>query len=308
MIGAIILSAVDAALPATLAQRFPEEEVLGLWLVAPADAWTGDAALLFQPPTAPPSAREVVRNVQPQLKGRELHAIYLRDGNLQREVAAGLAAGLEGSCLAGCGAVHQDAAGRLQVAMRPFAGRAEAEIEILRLPFVATLRDQEGSEIAPARPAAPARNVDWLPAEPPAWTTLEQRASQADGIDMARYIVSGGLGLGSRESFGKLSPLAERLEASVGATLAAVEAGWATVELQIGQTGNTVRPEIYLAIGISGAPQHVSGVYAKHMLAVNKDPGAPIFHVADVGVVGDATAFVEALTAALHQALASPAP
>ena len=307
MIGAIVLSPADAALPTTLAGRFPLEEILGIWLVPPREAWTGDTALIFE---APPSAaaREVVRNILPQIEGGRLHAIYLRDGNLQREIAAGLAVGLEGSCLTGCDSVNQGEDGTLCAAMKPFAGRAEAEIEVVRLPLVATLRDREDVENGALRAAAPARDVAWLEAAEPAWTTVERRASQASGIDMARYIVSGGLGLGRRESFEKLTPLAERLEASVGATLAAVEAGWAGPEEQIGQTGNTVRPEIYLAIGISGAPQHVSGVYAKHMLAVNKDPGAPIFHVADVGIVGDATGFVEALTAALRHASATPTP
>ncbi len=307
MIGAIVLSPADAALPATLAGRFPQEEIFGIWIVPPQDAWTGDTALLLGAPPSP-AAREVVRNILAQIEGNRLYAIYLRDGNLQREIAAGLAVGLDGSCLTGCDSVNQATDGMLRAAMKPFAGRAEAEIEVVRLPLVATLRDQEDVESSALRAAAPARDVAWLEEAEPAWTTVERRASQASGIDMARYIVSGGLGLGRRESFEKLTPLAERLEASVGATLAAVEAGWAGAEEQIGQTGNTVRPEIYLAIGISGAPQHVSGVYAKHMLAVNKDPGAPIFHVADVGIVEDATGFVEALTAALRHASATPMP
>ncbi len=301
MIAAIVLSPTDSALPCHLADLFPDEEVLGLWLTAPGDDWTGDNALIFRPEGDTPSPRDVARSLLPHLAGTNPDGICLRDGNLQRETAAALAAKLGGPCLTGCDAVRRDPSGKLEVTLKPFAGRGEARLQVLRPPLVATLREPQDPPGVPARPAQPPKAALWQSSTASPWTTVERRASQVAGIDMARYIVSGGLGLGSRDSFERLRPLAERLEAGVGATLAAVEAGWATVELQIGQTGNAVHPDIYVAIGISGAPQHVSGVNARHMLAVNKDPGAPIFHVADVGVVGDATRFLEALTQALAE-------
>ncbi len=302
MIAAIVLDCADSALPCSLAEIFPHEEVLGLWLCPPGDDWPGDAARVFRSGVDVPSAPEIVQNVLLQLAGKDLHGIYLRDRNLARETAAGLAVRLEGTCLVGCLAVRRDAGGTLHAALKPFAGRAYAEVEVLRTPFVATLKDPEVPLSAPARTGATPQDAAWQPAAGLPWTTIEERASQASGIDMARYIASGGLGMGSLASFDKLRRLADVLGAHVGATLAAVEAGWATSDTQIGQTGNTVHPDIYLALGISGAPQHVSDVYAKHMLAVNKDPGAPIFGMADVGVVGDATAFVEALTVRIEEA------
>ncbi len=114
----------------------------------------------------------------------------------------------------------------------------------------------------------------------------------ARGPDLAgaAVVVAGGRGLGSRENFELLYELAALLEnAAVGATRAAVEAGWAPPAAQVGLTGVTVRPRVYLAFGISGASQHVAGMRrSQTIIAVNIDPGAPVFKIADLGIVGDA--------------------
>lgn len=113
--------------------------------------------------------------------------------------------------------------------------------------------------------------------------------------------------MGGPESFEILRQLAEVIGAEVGASRAATDAGWVPVELQIGQTGKAVAPEVYIAVGISGASQHVAGIGgARHVVAINTDPEAPIFKVAEVGVVADWRELLPALIEKL-KAAAGPA-
>jgi len=128
------------------------------------------------------------------------------------------------------------------------------------------------------------------------------QASEGPTLEEAAVIISGGRGLKQAENFSLLNDLAEQLHAAVGASRAVVDAGWVPYSYQVGQTGKTVKPSVYIACGISGAIQHTVGMKgAKYIIAINTDADAPIFKFADLGIVGDVLKVVPALTAEIKK-------
>jgi electron transfer flavoprotein alpha subunit len=179
-----------------------------------------------------------------------------------------------------------------QTYVRPVhSGSALMTVRLQEPVHVLTVRSSAFQAPHPTNgPPAP-MEVLALPAmNEPTVSFLERTQQQSDAVELigARVVISGGRGIGSAEGFDRLRPLAKLLGAAIGASRAAVDAGYAPADAQVGQTGKSVAPELYIAVGISGAVQHWAGMKdSKIIVAINKDPEAPIFQFADYGLVAD---------------------
>jgi electron transfer flavoprotein alpha subunit len=186
-----------------------------------------------------------------------------------------------------------------------YAGNAILTVEAGDLaPIAGTVRIASFTGAAGQQASAPIVAVSAAP-EPVGHTRFAGLAAQGGerpDLQSARRVVSGGRALGSAEKFRLVQDLADALGAAVGASRAAVDAGYAPNDLQVGQTGKIIAPELYIALGISGAIQHMTGIKdARTIVAINKDADAPIFEVADYGLVADLFEAVPALIQALKQ-------
>lgn len=194
--------------------------------------------------------------------------------------------------------------GALHVVRPVYAGKVLATVSARAFPFVASLRPNVFGIGAPAPASTPIFETLMPELSPDRIQsrTLRVEAAGSDKKDVAEadIVVAGGRGLGSPENFQLVENLAQALGGAVGASRAVVDLGWRPHSEQVGQTGKVVSPKLYVAIGISGAIQHLAGMRtSKVIVAVNKDKEAPIFKVADFGIVGDLNEIVPALTAAL---------
>jgi electron transfer flavoprotein alpha subunit len=225
------------------------------------------------------------------LAGKESpKAIFAPVSTRMRELMARLAARLGAGLSADSTALALD--GDRLVATRPvYSGKLLAKMTWAKTPWLATLRPNVFRPGDAQPGAAPQVDKPSVAAAEATLKFVERREESATGLPElteAEIVVSGGRGLKGPENFVILENLAKVIGAAVGASRAAVDAGWRPHRFQIGQTGRTISPKLYLGFGISGAIQHLAGMRtSKVICAINKDPEAPIFKIADYGIVGD---------------------
>ena len=243
------------------------------------------------------AAEKAARQVEPDV-------ILLTHAGTGRELGASLAYRLDTGVVTDCTALRVEG-GKLVITKPVFGGSAVAEFSIESSPRVATLRPRafEAVEAPNAREAqVEPLSVD---ADAQAVQVLEEVREQATTgprLKDAKVIVSGGRGLGSPENWHFVEELAQVLGAAVGATRAVTDAGWVPPSLQVGLTGATIAPDLYITVGISGAVQHIAGISgARNVVAINRDADANIFKYARFGVVGDWKQILPAFTQRLRE-------
>ena len=254
-------------------------------------AWGAVRVWLLEDSALAPYRSEVWTPAVAELAGKEApQAIFGAVTSRQRELLARLAARL-GVGLAADSVAFRVEDGKL-IATRPvYAGKLLSKITWAKPPWLATLRPNVFKAEEPKAGAVPAVERPSVAIVPSRMTLVERKEEVATGLPElteAEVVVSGGRGLKGPENFVILEELAKVIGAAVGASRAAVDAGWRPHRFQIGQTGRTISPKLYMGFGISGAIQHLAGMRtSKIIVAINKDPEAPIFKIADYGIVGD---------------------
>jgi electron transfer flavoprotein alpha subunit len=257
---------------------------------------THDAFRNYEPAGYAQAVVAAVERVKPSV-------VLLAASSIGRDLAPRVAARLGVGLAADCTALAVEG-GRL-IATRPvYAGKAVQRVAFAGAPAMVSLRPKAFAPAPSPNGGTPEVTPLSVAYDPDAARSrvLEVKGAGGAKIDLteAEIIVSGGRGLQGPENFGIIESLAAVLGATVGASRAVVDAGWRPHGDQVGQTGKTVSPKLYVAVGISGAIQHLAGMSSSRcIVAINKDPDAPIFKVADYGLVGDAFEVVPALTEAV---------
>jgi electron transfer flavoprotein alpha subunit len=233
--------------------------------------------------------------------------VLLGRTDLGRELAPRLACRLGVSLMQDCMQVELDAdSGRLTATRPVYGGSALARVRCTGTPQVAAIRPKAYEALEPnaARQGEVTPIAVSLDASMAKVTILRQERDESSGVKLedANIVVAGGRGLGGPEPFAELEELAGMLGAGIGASRAAVDAGWVPPTWQIGLTGRTITPDLYITVGISGASQHMAGCSnAKVIVAINKDTEANIFREARYGVAGDWTAVLPAFMQAIRE-------
>ncbi|AWT35165.1 electron transfer flavoprotein subunit alpha [Deinococcus arenae] len=226
----------------------------------------------------------------------EAHTVIIGGSRSGREYAPRVAVKLDAAYLEDATKLSSNGAA-LQVQRYTYLARVTETVEADGT-VVVTVKPGSFAPAAPAAAAGEQYDVELdLPAPRVEVTGKSVEKSSRVALTEADVIVTGGRGVGSPENFSRyVEALADNLGAGVGATRAVVDAGWRPYAEQVGQTGKTVQPKAYIALGVSGAVQHLSGMgKSKNIIAINKDAEAPIFKVADYGIVGDINEIVPAL-------------
>ncbi|MBI3536814.1 MAG: electron transfer flavoprotein subunit alpha/FixB family protein [Chloroflexi bacterium] len=264
-----------------------------------AKVWVAEHAALenFAPEIFAAILADAIRALQPAL-------VLFGATGYGKELSARTAAKLDWGLVADCTDAQMEN-GALVLTRPVYAGKAVATVKAKTLPLIVSMRPN----IFPPREAnaspAAVEKINFTPGTPRA-RVIEKVSKQVTRVDLseAKIVVSGGRGVKGPNGFEPIRALANVLNAAVGASRAAVDAGWIDYSTQVGQTGKTVSPQLYIACGISGAIQHLAGMSSsKNIVAINKDPDAPIFKVADYGIVGDLFDVVPALTEEFKKAL-----
>jgi electron transfer flavoprotein alpha subunit len=242
---------------------------------------------------------QAVQKVQPRYI---LGSASAMGRDLLPRLAAKLGVGLAQDCIE----AHIVEGQQLECVRPMFAGKAYARVRLMMTPAMATLRPNvfslgaiDAGRSAEVESFTPELNQAQIRA-----SVKEIKVSAGQKIELteANIIVSGGRGMKGPENFPIVEQLADAFGGAMGASRAAVDAGWIDHQHQVGQTGKTVSPSLYVACGISGAIQHLAGMSSsKYIVAINKDPEAPIFTIADYGIVGDLFEVVPALTKAVKE-------
>lgn len=251
-----------------------------------------------------PVAERFAPTIAEVAKSGGFDVLVLTASSFGKDVAPRVAAKLGAGYAPDISGVKVDG-GKLMYRRPMFAGNAFGTAQITTPLQVVTVRQSEFAPAEPSGGASPVESVA-LPAKDAAaerveFVALGEAKSERPDLGEAKVVVAGGRAL--KEQFAAvLDPLAGLLNAAVGASRAACDAGFAPPELQVGQTGRVVAPKLYFAIGISGAIQHLAGMKgSKTIVAINKDPDAPIFQVADYGIVADLFVAVPELIAELKK-------
>ncbi|MEN6565357.1 MAG: electron transfer flavoprotein subunit alpha/FixB family protein [Veillonellales bacterium] len=278
-------------------------------LVSEISAYGADKIILAEEPRLAEYTTGAYTSVlNKMIRQEEPRAVLFGHTGMSRDLAPRLAQRLGVGVASDCIGMELAEKTFLQFKRPVYAGKAFAAVAAENCPVMATIRPNTFAVAEPdssLQAEVAAYSVEIDPQD--IWSVIKDVAvavSKRPELTDANIIVSGGRGMQGPENFALLEALADTMGAAVGASRVAVDAGWLDHEFQVGQTGKTVSPTLYIACGISGAIQHLAGMNSsRYIVAINKDPEANIFNVADYGIVGDLFEIVPLLTQEIKAAV-----